>query len=68
MHSILQNAMHFLYPYKFVEPTFNTLPDGGTMSDMRYADTNFLIVTCYLLLPPFYLPSTSLATPIFLPF
>ena len=24
-------------------------PDGGTMSGMRYADTNFLIVTCYLL-------------------
>ena len=23
---------------------------GGTMSEMRYADTNFLIVTCYLLL------------------
>ena len=24
-------------------------PDGDAMSGMRYADTNFLIVTCYLL-------------------
>ena len=25
-------------------------PDGGAMSEMRYAKTKFLIVTCYLLL------------------
>ena len=30
-------------------PPSRAYPDGGTMSEMRYADTNFLIVTCYLL-------------------
>ena len=28
-------------------------PDGGTMSEMRCTYTNFLIVTCYLLLTRF---------------
>ena len=42
--------------------------NGGTMSEMRYAYTKILIVTCYLLLPPFCLPSASLASPIFHPF
>ena len=30
-------------------PPNRAYPDGDAMSGMRYADTNFLIVTCYLL-------------------
>ena len=42
--------------------------NGGTMSEMRYANTKILIVTCYLLLPPFCLPSASLLPPLQVPF
>ena len=31
-------------------PPNRAYPDRGTMSEMRYANTKILIVTCYLLL------------------
>ena len=46
-------------------PTSNrAYPNKGTMYEMRYANTKILIVTCYLLLPPFYLPCYSHFPPI----
>ena len=41
-----RDTQHLL---SIISPSAEHIQMGGTKSEMRYADTNFLIVTCYLL-------------------